>query len=80
MTSSASGKVLTVKVKPRAKVSELVQLPDGGWTAKLKAPPVDGKANEELISLIAERFRCPKAAVTIKAGTTGRTKLVKVDA
>lgn len=71
---------LRVKVKPRARVSELSQAPDGSWTARLKALPVDGKANEELIALVAEHFHCRKAAVAIKAGASGRTKLVKVTA
>jgi len=71
---------LQVRVKPRARVSSIVQMADGTWVARLKAPPVDGKANEELITLVAEHFRCRKAAVVIKAGATGRTKLVKVEA
>jgi hypothetical protein len=75
-----AARVLDVRVKPRAKVSELVQLPDGRWVARLKAAPVDGKANEELIALVAEHFRCSRGAVTIKSGAAGRTKLVKVDA
>jgi uncharacterized protein len=66
-------------VKPRARTSELTQAADGTWVAKLKAPPVDGKANEELVALVAERFQCRKAAVTIKSGAAGRTKLVKVE-
>jgi len=70
--------ILQVKVKPRAKVSEISQAADGTWVARLKAPPVDGKANEELVALVAERFQCRKAAVTIKAGASGRTKLVKI--
>jgi len=72
--------ILQVKVKPRARVSELVQAPDGTWIARLKAPPVDGKANEELIALVAEHFRCRKSAVEIKSGASGRMKLVKVAA
>lgn len=72
--------ILQVKVKARAKVSELSQAADGTWTARLKAPPVDGRANEELIALVAEKFGCRKAAVTIKAGASGRTKLLKVEA
>jgi hypothetical protein len=71
--------ILRVKVKPRARTSSLVQLPDGTFEARLKSPPVDGKANEELIALVAGHFRCRKAAVTIKAGASGRTKLVKVE-
>jgi uncharacterized protein (TIGR00251 family) len=72
--------VLKVKVKPRAKASELTQEADGTWVARLKSPPVDGKANEELVMLVAERFGCRKADVTIKAGASGRTKLVQVSA
>lgn len=72
--------ILQVKVKPRAKVSELSQAADGTWIARLKAPPVDGKANQELVRLIAEKFQCSRAAVIIKAGAAGRTKLVRIEA
>ena len=72
--------MLQVKVKPRARVSELSQVDDGTWIAKLKSPPVDGKANDELVSLVARNFGCSKASVTIEAGTTGRIKLVRVEA
>jgi uncharacterized protein len=71
---------LRVKVKPNSKSSSLLQMQDGTWQARLKSPPVDGKANEELIALIAKHFNCPKAAVKIKSGASGRNKLVIVDA
>ena len=70
--------ILQVKVKPNARESSLVQQPDGSWHAQLKSPPVDGKANAELIALVAERFRCRKSDVTIKAGASGRMKLVRI--
>ena len=73
------GVILQVKVKPRANVSQLSQAANGTWIAKLKSAPVDGKANEELVGLVAKRFQCRKAEVTIKTGATGRTKLVKVE-
>ena len=72
--------ILRIKVKPNARTSTLAQQADGTWRAELKSPPVDGKANAELITLVAEHFRCPKAAVTLKSGASGRTKLVKVAA
>jgi len=72
--------ILQIKVKPRARASSLEQAPDGTWLAKLKSPPVDGKANAELIALVAERFQCRKSAVSIKSGASGRIKLVKVEA
>jgi len=70
--------ILQVRVKPRAKVSEISQAADGTWVAKLKAPPVDGKANAELTDLIAEKFKCRKTDVTIKAGASGRIKHIRV--
>jgi uncharacterized protein len=73
------GITLKIRVKPRGRSSSLEQLPDGSWTATLRSPPVDGKANAELIALVASRFRCPKGAVTIRAGRSGRTKLVTVE-
>jgi uncharacterized protein (TIGR00251 family) len=71
--------LLRVKVKPRSRTSELVRGADGIWMARLKAPPVDGRANQELVALVAAHLKCPKAAVSIKSGATGRIKLVKVD-
>ena len=47
-------KTLSVKVKPNARTSSLEQI-DGSWLAQIKSPPVDGKANAELIALIAPR-------------------------
>ena len=70
---------LRIKVKPNARISELVQMPDGSWQAKLKSPPIDGRANKELIALLAKHFNCRKAAVAIKAGTSARSKLVTVE-
>jgi uncharacterized protein YggU (UPF0235/DUF167 family) len=69
---------LKVKVKPKARSSSLAQSSDGLWLAQLKAAPVDGKANEELVALVARHFGCPKAAVSIKSGAAGRLKLVQV--
>ena len=44
----------------------LEQLADGTWLATLKAPPVDGKANAELIALVARQFGQPKSRVSIR--------------
>ena len=70
--------ILQVRVKPNAKVSSLAQGTDGTWQARLKSPPLDGKANEELIALVARHFRCPRSAVVIRRGAGGRTKVLKV--
>ena len=70
---------IQIKVKPNSRVSTLEQGSDGVWLARLKSPPVDGKANAELVGLIADRFSCRKADVTIRSGAGGRMKLVRID-
>lgn len=70
--------ILQVKAKPNARASSLSRQADGTWLAQLKSPPVDGKANAELIELIAREFGCTKSSVTIKTGTGGKLKRVVV--
>ncbi len=71
--------VIDIKVKPNARASLLTQATDGSWLAQLKAAPVDGNANQELIALVALQFGCAKAAVTIKSGASGRLKRVRIE-
>ena len=69
-----------MKVKPNSRVSTLERGSDGVWLARLKSPPVDGKANAERVALIADQFGCRKADVTIRSGAGGRMKLIRIDA
>ncbi|CAN5514965.1 DUF167 domain-containing protein [soil metagenome] len=74
-----STSVIQVKVKPNARASSFEHGEGGIWLAQIKSPPVDGKANEELVALVAKYFKCRKADVTIKSGASGRMKLVRID-
>jgi uncharacterized protein (TIGR00251 family) len=71
--------LISVKVKPNSRVSLLTQVEGGAWLAQLKSPPVDGKANEELLTLVARHFGCRKSAVSLKSGASARTKLVRIE-
>lgn len=71
--------VMLIKVKPNSKQPGLEQLPDGSWVAKVAAPPVDGKANDALIRLIADHFGVAKSRVTIQTGASARLKRVLVE-
>lgn len=70
--------VLQLHVQPGAKRTEVVGRHGDAWKVRLAAPPVDGKANEELIGFLAAIFGVPKRQVKITAGTTGRRKRVLV--
>ena len=70
---------LQVRVKPGARASSLARQADGSWLAQLKSPPVDGRANEELVALVAAHFGCRKAAVVIRSGASSRRKRLKIE-
>ena len=70
--------ILLVKAKPNARVSALTQQDDGTWLAHLKSPPVDGKANAELVALVAKQFGCAKSAVSIRTGAGSKLKRVEI--
>jgi uncharacterized protein len=70
--------LVQIKVKPNSRRPRLEQAADGAITAYLKAPPAEGKANEELIAVLAARYGVPKSQVRIKSGLSSRTKLVEI--
>jgi uncharacterized protein YggU (UPF0235/DUF167 family) len=70
---------LQVKVKPRSRTSALEPADDGTWVAQVRSPPVDGKANGELVALVARHFGCTRSQVSIKTGASARLKLVEID-
>ena len=72
--------VIRVRVKPNSRTSLLTQSADGSWVVHVKAPPIEGRANQELIALIARQFHCVKAAISIKSGASGRIKVVRIEA
>jgi len=72
-------KVIQVKVKPGARQSRIEEVSHGPWLAFVRSPPTDGKANAELVTLLAEHLDCPRSAITIKSGAGARLKLIQVD-
>jgi uncharacterized protein (TIGR00251 family) len=71
--------VIAVSVTPRSARDEVIGWQDGALRVRLKAPPVDGKANEALRRLLAESLGVALSAVTIVAGETARLKRVRVE-
>lgn len=85
MAASSDRAQLAVRVTPNARKSAFA-----GWTAdekgrpvllvKLNAPPVDGKANNELIRFLAKALGCAKGQVTLLRGTSSRQKALELPA
>jgi len=70
--------LLRIKVKPGSKRPRIEEDEAGALTVHLKSPPVDGKANEELVSVLASRYGVAKSRVRIKTGLAGRSKTVEI--
>jgi uncharacterized protein (TIGR00251 family) len=70
---------IELHVKPRSSRSKLLGVrADGSLSVALKAPPVDGAANRELVKLLAKQLGMSRQHVTIASGEGSRSKLVEV--
>ncbi len=71
--------ILTVEVKPNARENKIIAWKDRGTVVvAIKAPPIDGKANLELIQFLAKTFKIPKTRIEIVRGQTARIKHVRI--
>ena len=69
---------ITINVKPNAKREGVEPGADGALTVRVGVPPIEGKANERVVELLAKHFGVPKSRVTILRGTSGRKKVVEI--
>jgi uncharacterized protein (TIGR00251 family) len=69
---------IRVHVKPNARLNEVKLREDGVYVVRIAAPPVEGRANEKLIEVLAEHFKTPRRNVEIVAGGRGRHKIVEI--
>lgn len=67
-----------MRVTPRAGRDELAGWHDGRLRVRLIAPPLDGRANEALIQLIARALDLPPRAVRIISGENAREKRLAI--
>jgi len=75
---TAAGIRVVIKAVPRARESRIEGMHGGGLKIRLKAPPADGKANKELIELLAKELDLPRERVTMTAGQSSRTKTLEL--
>lgn len=69
---------LHVLVQPRASKDEIVGLQGDRLKIRLKAPPVDGEANQYLIEYLSKAFKLPKKAICVTRGQTSRQKTLSI--
>jgi uncharacterized protein (TIGR00251 family) len=70
--------LVAIRVQPRASRERVLGLRGEAIAIALKAPPVDGAANEALLKLVARQLKVSAAAVGLVRGATGRSKWIRV--
>ena len=77
---SPKGWLLAIHAQPGAKRTEVAGLHGQALKVRVAAPPVEGRANDELIALIAEMLGVRKKSVSVVKGRSSRHKTVLVAA
>jgi uncharacterized protein len=70
---------IALRVQPGAARRRVVGKVGEDWKIAVTAPPVDGKANQACVDLLAEICGAPKSAVTLVAGASSRRKVFEVE-
>ena len=74
----AGGVLLRLHVQPKARRSEACGVYGDRLKLRIASPPVDGKANREIVEFLAEALRVGRSQVGIVRGETGRDKDVSI--
>ncbi len=70
--------IFSLRVQPRASKDEIAGELGGALKVRLRAPAVEGRANEALVEFLADLLKRPKSAVRILSGERSRTKRVEI--
>lgn len=71
--------ILQVYVQPRASRDEVTGWHKRGLKIRLKAPPVDGEANKQLMKFLAKLFKVPISKISLLKGETSRQKTLTIE-
>ena len=72
--------ILRIKVKPNSKTDEVIRQADGSLKVKIKAPPVEGKANKYLVEYLSKVLNLSKSKISLLKGETNSYKTLQIDA
>lgn len=79
LRAAAEGVSLAVRAQPGAKRTAIAGIYGEGENAQLRiavqAPPAEGRANQALITFLAEIFSVSKSAVELTSGEHSRSKV-----
>ncbi len=71
--------LLYLKIKPNQRFDRIEGTPEQ-WFVRIKAPAIDGKANEHLLDFLSAVFGLSQSKIRLKKGKTSRLKCLEIDA
>lgn len=78
MSEKDGAVTVDIAVKPRSSREGVGPVQGDRLIVAVNAPPVDGKANEAVVRVLAQTFKVARSAVVIVRGETGRKKTVRI--
>ncbi len=67
---------LKVRVQPRAPQKKIQKIGDREYKVWVVSPPSEGRANNEVIHVVASHFRIPPSRIKISRGGKSRQKIL----
>ena len=70
---------ISVKAKPKARENSIKKIDDFNFTVRVKELPIENKANEAIIEVLAEYFAVPKSKINIISGHNSKHKIIEIE-
>ena len=70
---------LKIVVRPNAKKNEVIKAPDGTLIIRVTVPPIEGRANEKVVEVVADYFNKPRRSISIVSGFKGKYKIIEIE-
>lgn len=79
ISEKADGCLLKCWIQPRSSRNALVGIYGNAVKIALSAPPLDGKANKELLKFLAKYFKLSKSNIQLVSGESSRNKIIRIN-
>ncbi len=78
ISKTENGIRFDIKVIPNSSISKIIEVIDGVIKIKLNSPPIEGKANKEVVKLLSKDLKVPKSFINIVSGDKNKNKSVEI--
>ncbi|MFI3291827.1 MAG: DUF167 family protein [Opitutales bacterium] len=74
-----NNQLIAIKIIPNSSKNQFVGILDGALKIKITAPPIEGKANAQLIKFLSKQSGVSKSKIIIESGSTSKHKMISIE-